>query len=269
MMKCKKVAFINGKGGCGKTTSIFHVAGILSESSKVLVIDLDKQRNTTDILLMENDEPIQYTIFDYFKGNVSLDKVIKKAYFKTRGNANPKYYNVDVVPSDVVLEDESQLKGIEVKENFERYIKDNNYDWVIIDMPPSNKTLNEICFSQLANNVIVPFSSDVFSVSGYGDLMNTVNKAREINSDLNILGIYLSRYMGNCAVDKYIKEQLLQFGSVFIDIQIPLRSDIREAVMFGRPINYYKQDQKSKSIVAYKKLVEYMESKINDIEKEK
>ena len=43
----KKVAFINGKGGCGKTTSIFHVCGVLAQKGeKVLVIDLDKQRNT-------------------------------------------------------------------------------------------------------------------------------------------------------------------------------------------------------------------------------
>jgi len=48
-----KIAFINGKGGCGKSTSIFHVAGVLAKAGKkVLVIDFDKQRNTTDTLLM-------------------------------------------------------------------------------------------------------------------------------------------------------------------------------------------------------------------------
>ena len=49
-MSAKRVAFINGKGGCGKTTSIFHVAGVLAKrGEKILVIDLDKQRNTTSI----------------------------------------------------------------------------------------------------------------------------------------------------------------------------------------------------------------------------
>ena len=66
--------------------------------------------------------------------------------------------------------------------------------------------------------------------------------------------------MENCAVDRYIKEQLQEFGNIFIDIQIPLMADIREAVMFGRPISYYKLHSKSKS--AYGMLVNVMKNKI-------
>ena len=89
-----------------------------------------------------------------------------------------------------------------------------------------------------------------------------VNEAREVNPNLNILGIYLSRYMENCAVDKFIKEQLEEFGDIFIDVQIPLLSDLREAVMFGRPISYYKMFSKSRS--AYERLVKAMEKRIAD-----
>lgn len=260
--KVKKIAFINGKGGCGKTTSIFHVAGVLAhKGKKVLVIDLDKQRNTTDILLMENEEEIEYTVYDYMLNNARIEDVVKKSYFRSRANAKPKYYGVDVLPSDVRFEDEKKLKNIDIKINLNEFIETNGYDWVLVDMPPSNKALNEICFSQIVDNVIVPFSSDIFSVSGYGDLMDTISKAREVNEGLNILGIYLARYMEVCAVDKYIREQLINFGDIFIDVQIPLMSDIREAVMFGRPISYYKLFSKSKS--AYEKLVSVMEQKLS------
>lgn len=263
-MECKKVAFINGKGGCGKTTSIFHVAGVLAnDKKKVLVIDLDKQRNTTDTLLMENEDVIKYTIFDYMtKENVSLDMVVKKAYFRSRANANPKYYGVDVLPADVRLEDEKKLHNIDIKKDLSDFIDREKYEWVLVDMPPSNKSLNEICFSQIVNNVIVPFSSDVYSVSGYGDLMDTINRAREINDHLNILGIYLSRYMENCAVDRYIKSELECFEDMFIDIQIPCMADLREAVMFGRPLSFYKMFSKSRT--AYENLVKYMNQKISD-----
>lgn len=256
-----KVAFINGKGGCGKTTSIFHVAGVLAHKrKKVLVIDLDKQRNTTDTLLMENDDNIEHTIYDYMLNKAKIEDVVKKAYFRSRGNAKPKYYGVDVLPADVRLEDEKKLKNVDIKNDLDNFIRDREYDWILVDMPPSNKRLNEICFSQIVNNVIVPFSSDVFSVSGYGDLMDTINKAREVNEELNILGIYLARYMEVCAVDKYIKSQLEEFGDIFIDVQIPLMADVREAVMFGRPISYYKMFSKSRT--AYEKLVEVMEKKL-------
>jgi chromosome partitioning protein len=257
-----KVAFFNGKGGCGKTTSIIHVAGVLSHrGEKVLVIDFDKQRNTTDALLMENGEDKPYTVLDFMQGKATASEVAKKAYFRSRGNANPKYFNVDVMPADVRLENERLLKNIDVQEVLNDFVNTQGYTWVLVDMPPSNKALNEICFSQIVDFVIAPFSSDVFSVSGYGDMIDTINRAREYNEGLNILGIYLSRYMENCAVDKFIKESLEKFGNMFVDVQIPLKSDIREAVMFGRPISYYKMVSPSKT--AYENLVHEMESRIN------
>lgn len=133
---------------------------------------------------------------------------------------------------------------------------------MLVDMPPSNKRLNEICFAQIVDNVIAPFSSDIFSVDGYADLMEIVNEARVINGDLNILGIYLSRYDGQCGVDKFIKEQLEEFDT-FLDVQIPLMSDLREGVMFGRPMSFYKMFSKSRA--AYERLADIMEEKIKEL----
>ena len=267
-MKCNKIAFINGKGGCSKTTSIFHIAGVLaSKGEKVLVIDLDKQRNSTDTLLMQNESDYSQenslTVLDYMQGKATIETVVKKSYIIGSRERKPRYRNIDILPADVRLENERLLRNIDIKDSLEKFIEENEYIWVLIDMPPSNKALNEICFSQIANYVIVPFSSDVFSVSGYGDLMDTVNKAREINEDLRILGIYLSRYMDNCAVDRFIKDQLKDFGDMFIDVQIPLKADIREAVMFGRPISYYKMFSTSK--IAYENLVKEIKNRINRI----
>lgn len=264
-MVCNKVAFINGKGGCGKTTGIVHIAGVLAErNEKVLVIDFDKQRNSTDTLLMADEcgynEKSSKTVLDYMTGKADIKNIAKKSYFIGIRERVPKYRNVDVLPSDVRLENEKLLKNINIKSSLNAFIEENGYTWVLIDMPPSNKTLNQICFSQIANYVIVPFSSDIFSVSGYGDLMDTVSEAREINDELHILGVYLSRYMENCEVDRFIKAQLEKFDSMFIDIQIPLRADIREAVMFGRPISYYKRTSPSRT--AFERLVNEIEKRI-------
>lgn len=93
----KRVAFINGKGGCGKTTSIFHISGVLSKcGEKVLVIDLDKQRNTTSILLMNTEIP-EKTVLDFMTGEAEAGEVMAQALFQSRGNAKPKYYGVDVM----------------------------------------------------------------------------------------------------------------------------------------------------------------------------
>ena len=260
----KKIAFINGKGGCGKTTSIFHVSGVLSKrGEKVLVIDLDNQRNTTDTLLMYNENRPEKTVLDFFHGEAEASEATAQALFQTRGNAKPKYFGVDCMVSDVALQDETELSVIDGKsvgERLEAFIEEQGYTWVLVDMPPSNLTLNNICFGYLVDYALIPFSSDIFSVQGYGDIMDVMAKAREVNPTLNVLGVYLARYMTQCAVDKYIRDELLGFET-FIDVQIPLASDVREAVMFGRPISYYKAISKSRK--AYENLVEEIENRMN------
>lgn len=259
-----KLAFVNGKGGCGKTHSIFHIAGVLSkQGEKVLVIDFDKQRNISDTLLMNTEMP-EHTVLDFMLKKCSVQDAVGQALFQSRGNAKPKYYNVDVLVSDVKLEDEGLLKKVDreyVKESLDDFIRDNRYTWVLVDMPPSNKVLNEICFGYVVDYVIIPFSSDIYSISGYGDIIESIVRERDVNPSLNILGVYLSRYMRNCAVDKYIREQLLEFDT-FIDIQIPLAADVREGVMFGRPISYYKVFSDSKT--AYERLVTEIRDRIEN-----
>ena len=261
-MAVKKIAFINGKGGCGKTTSIFHVAGGLAKrGEKVLVIDLDKQRNTTSILLMNTDIP-EKTVLDFMSGEAEAEEVISKTLFQSRGNATPKYYGVDVMSSDIRLQNEAKLLEVDgetVGKKLDDFLETEGYTWLLIDMPPSNMAINNICFKYLVDYVIIPSSSDIFSVDGYGDIMDVLDKARKDNPTLSIVGIYLARYMKNCGLDRYIREQLLSFET-FIDVQIPLASDVREAVMFGRPISYYKTFSESKT--AYEKLVKEMEKRM-------
>ena len=254
-MGVRRLAFINGKGGCGKTTSIFHVAGVLSkQGEKVLVIDLDKQRNMSDILLMNTEFPPN-TVFDFLMGSCDVSDTVQKSLFQTRGNAKAKYFNVDCMVADINLEDESKLFHVDrlrVQLSLNSFIEERGYTWVLVDMPPSNKMLNELCFGYIVDYVVVPFSSDIFSVKGYGDIMNTMEYARKENPSLSVLGVYLARYMKTSAVDKYIRDELLKFDA-FIDIQVPLSADVRESIMFGRPISFYKTISDSKS--AYEQLV--------------
>lgn len=256
----KRVAFINSKGGCGKSTSIFHIAGVLSKmGEKVLVIDLDKQRNTTKTLLINNDSLPEQTVLDFMLGNAEPADVTAQALFQTRGNAKAKYFGVDCMVSDVNLQDEAALANIDgalMGEKLDAFVEENGYGWVLVDMPPSNLSLNNLCFRYMIDYTVIPFSSDLFSVDGYGDIMDIMDKAREVNPGLNVLGVYLARYMTNCSVDKFIREQMLGFGEGFIDIQIPMATDVRESVMFGRPISYYKMFSASKS--AYEELVNEM-----------
>jgi len=261
MYVANKIAFINGKGGCGKTTSIFHIAGVLSKAGeRVLVIDFDKQRNTTDTLLMHSDRK-ERTIFDVMVDTRPEDATVE-VLFQRRGNAKPRYHGVDGIASDIRLENEAMLSQVDADLFgiiMDDFIKRKQYTWVLVDMPPSNKAMNDICLGSIVDHLIIPMSSDVFSVSGYGDIMESTLRARQLNPGLNVLGIYLSRYMDNCSVDRYIRGQLQGYDT-FIDVQIPMATDIREGVMFGRPISYYKEFSKSRR--AYENLVAEIKKRI-------
>lgn len=258
----KRIAFVNGKGGCGKTTGIFHVSGVLaSRGEKVLVIDLDKQGNSTSLLTMNSPEKPDKTVLDFLNGECEAVEAVAKAYFQSRANANPKYYGVDIMIADVGLQDEAALQtvdGAAAGRRLMEYAEQEGYHWILVDMPPSNMALNNICFGYFVDFAIIPFSTDVFSVDGYGDIMDVLDRARVTNPTLSIMGVYLSRYRGYEAIERYIREQLLSFNT-FIDIQIPYAADVRESVMFGRPISFYKQASRSRA--AYEALVDYMQEK--------
>ncbi|MFQ9933293.1 MAG: ParA family protein [Lachnospiraceae bacterium] len=263
-MNIPAIAFFNGKGGCGKTTGLINTAGVLSANGeKLLIIDMDKQRNTTDIFLQDKqslyEEGKSQTLYDVFAGNAALKDVIKKAYLVGIGQRKAYYHNIDVVPADIRFQNENGLKElkVDIREELERLVEDNGYTYILIDMPPSNEMINTICFTQIVNNIIVPFSPDIFSVSGYNDLMQIISEARKINDNLNIIGIYLSRYRSR---NYQIKEALKSFGKMFIDeIQIPFSAQIEDTVLEGRPISYYKR--KGKSREAFEKLTEIIISR--------
>lgn len=258
----KKIAFINSKGGVGKTTSLFNIAGVLaSKGNKILVVDLDRQCNSTDTLLMQPEcgyTKESKTVFDWLTGKCQLEKIVKKSYFAGLGKRKVSYQNIDVIPSDERMIQEEKLRKTNVN-GYDELVK--NYDYVLIDMPPASQNISKLCFEKLAQYIIVPFSSDIFSVSGYENLINGVEKSREINPELYILGVFFGRFMSNCAVDNYLKEQLQEtLGDMLFETKIPLKADIRETIMFGRPISYYKVISDSKK--AYEKLAEEIENKI-------
>jgi chromosome partitioning protein len=265
-MGAKKIAFINSKGGVGKTTSVFNVAGILSMfGEKILIIDLDKQRDSTYTFLMNTFTEDWFTMFDFMKHLAKPEDVVQKSYFKLWGQTKPSYFNVDVMPSDIRFEYQELLKEINMKDALNDFIKKSGYTWVIVDMPPSNKAINDLCFSQIVEHIVVPLSTDINSIRGFGSLIETVEEARKQNSNLNFVGVYLARFSKTRSIHKRIKEQMVNFGDLFIDVCIPDRIDIQEALTYGRPINYYSKNSPSKK--AYEKLVAAIQNRIENYEK--
>ncbi len=249
------IAIANQKGGVGKTTTSINLSACLAEAGKkVLTIDIDPQGNTTSGLGVESDS-ITNTVYEMLLGECSLEDCIIKTDIE----------NLDVVAADVNLAGaEIDLINIEDREFIMKKsiqtIK-SNYDYIIIDCPPSLNMLTVNAMTT-ADSVLVPIQCEYYALEGLTQLIHTINLVkRKLNPALEIEGIVFTMYDArtNLALQvvENVKNNLKQ--KIYNTI-IPRNIKLAEAPSHGMPINIY--DPRSTGAESYRNLAkELMESK--------
>ena len=243
----KIIAIANQKGGVGKTTTSVNLAACLAElGKKVLLIDMDPQGNATSGCSVNKVEQ-EKTVYELLLGELGIRECILK---DVAGG-------ISLIPSNVNLAAaEIELIGIEDKEYILKkeieYIN-NDYDYIIIDCPPSLNTLTLNAMTS-ADSVIVPIQCEYLALEGLSDLITTINLVKErLNPKLDLEGIVFTMYDGrtNLAND-VVKNVSEHFPDKVYESKIPRTVRLSEAPSFGRPITEY--DPKSQGAEAYRAL---------------
>ena len=228
----KIISIANQKGGVGKTTTAINVSSLIAAAEKkILLIDIDPQANSSSGLGISNNDP---SVYEVLIGNENITDVIIDSYMPF----------LDLLPSNINLVGaEIEMVDMEGREqllhNALQKVVDN-YDYIVIDCPPSLGllTLNSLTAS---DSVLIPVQCEYFALEGLGQLLNTINIVKKhYNPRLTIEGVLLTMFDQRLNLSHQVAEEVRKyFGDKVYKTVINRNVRISEAPSYGKPIILY------------------------------
>lgn len=238
------ISLANQKGGVGKTTTSVNLgADLATMGKKVLLIDADAQGNATSGVGIQKSD-IQKDIYDILVNEEPISEAI----------ISSKHEGLDIVPATI------QLSGadIELTPQMARETRLlnalksvlNQYDYVLVDCPPSLGLITVNAFTA-SDSILIPVQTEYYALEGLSQLLNTVQLVKKhFNPDLDVEGVLLTMYDSRTKLGQQVNDEVRKyFGEKVYDTIITRNVRLSEAPGYGLPIIDY--DPRSKGSELY------------------
>lgn len=238
----KRIVIANQKGGVGKTTTAVNLSAALQQQGKrTLMVDFDPQANATSGLGVDKNAHTP-NIYDVLVNGADPHRAVVSTQW------------CDVLPSHKSLAGAGvEMIGIPDREHLLEKALDeleDDYDYIIIDCPPSLEllTLNGLCASK---SILIPVQCEYYALEGLSDLLSTIRIVKKrLNPALDIEGVLLTMYDGRTNLSVQVGEEVKRhFKNKVYYTLIPRNVRLSEAPSHGKPIMAY--DRWSRGSDAY------------------